>query len=176
MSASDTTPTAAQERTTTDSSGDARRMSVAEEPEPLRYTGHLIRRAQQLHVALWMSEVSRDVSSVQFAALAVLHRCPGISQRQLGSELDLDRSTIADVVSRMVSRGVIARDQDAADRRRKVLTLTADGEAELEDLRPHVEKVERSLTEALTRDERDSLRALLRAVLTHGTANGWLST
>ncbi len=167
MSASDTP----HERT----AGDARPTPVDEEPEPLRYTGHLVRRAQQLHVALWMRDVSREVSSVQFAALAVLDRCPGISQRRLGIELDLDRSTIADVVSRMVSRGVIAREQDTADRRRKVLTLTADGRAELSDLRPRVEQVEQGLTEALSGDERDTLRTLLRTVLAHGSDSGLIS-
>ena len=53
-------------------------MSVdPEESEPLRYTGHLLRRAQQVHLAVWQREVSNEVTSVQFAALAVLDRVGG---------------------------------------------------------------------------------------------------
>ncbi|MGH2890522.1 MAG: MarR family transcriptional regulator, partial [Solirubrobacteraceae bacterium] len=75
--------------------------------EPLRHTGHLLRRAQQLHVAVWLRDVCADTTSVQYAALTVLDQHPRSSQRELGRVLDLDRSTIADLVARMVRRGLI---------------------------------------------------------------------
>lgn len=146
------------------------------EPEPLRYTGHLLRRAQQLHATLWIRMVSHEVTSVQFAALAVLERRPGISQRDLGGELDLDRSTIADMVTRMARRGVVTREQSASDRRRNTLSLTPEGRAELTQLRPGVQEVEAALTTALSADERATLRSLLRILLVHGSQQGLLST
>ena len=75
------------------------------------FTGSLVRRAQQRHVAVWLSEVSAEVTSVQYAALEILHKTPGVNQRQLGDELDVDRSTIADLVARMVRNGLIERSQ-----------------------------------------------------------------
>lgn len=78
--------------------------------EPLRHTGHLLRRAQQLHVAIWLRDVSAETTSVQFAALTVLDQRPRASQRDLGHVLDLDRSTIADLVA--------AHDPARADRTR----------------------------------------------------------
>jgi len=139
---------------------------IMDEPEPLTYTGFLIRRAQQAHGATWAREVSVEVSSVQYGVLAVLARRPGASQRELGDELDLDRSTIADLVSRLESRGLIARERSAGDRRRNHLRLTRIGAEELERLRPHVAQVEHLLTDGLTELERDELRRLLRIVLT----------
>lgn len=53
-------------------------MSSAETPEPLRYTGHLLRRAQQVHLVVWQREVPPEATSVQFAALSVLDRLPGV--------------------------------------------------------------------------------------------------
>ena len=47
--------------------------------EPFHFTGFLIRRAQQAHVAAWQREVSADISSVQFGVLSVLARTPGAS-------------------------------------------------------------------------------------------------
>ncbi len=138
------------------------------------HTGHLLRRAQQLHLALWNREVSLDVSSVQFAALSVLERRPGIGQVDLGAELDLDRSTIADLVERMTRNGLVAREQSTEDRRRKVLTLTPRGRATVAELRPRVDRVEELLTEGLGASESEALRRALLAMLAHGVEQGAL--
>lgn len=137
--------------------------------EPLRHTGHLLRRAQQLHVAVWLHDVCSETTSVQFAALTALDRHPGSSQRELGLVLDLDRSTIADLVGRMVRRGLIARERDQDDRRKNVLQLTSAGRDELARLRPRVEAIEPILTAGLGPGERDELRRLLyRMLQAHG--------
>lgn len=130
-----------------------------------RYTGSLVRRAQQRHLAVWLSEVSTDVTSVQYAALVALQQTPGVNQRQLGDELDVDRSTIADLVARMVRNGLIERTNDAVDKRSYVLFLTAAGRKQLATLRPRVESVERILTAALTPQESSELRRLLAVML-----------
>jgi DNA-binding MarR family transcriptional regulator len=130
-----------------------------------RYTGSLVRRAQQRHMAVWLSEVSAEVTSVQYAVLVMLKQMPGINQRQLGDELDLDRSTIADLVARMVRNGLIERTDDPADKRSYVLFLTTAGRKQLATLRPRVEGVERILTAALTPQESSELRRLLSVLL-----------
>lgn len=135
-------------------------------PEALsKFTGSLVRRAQQRHVAVWLSEVSAEITSVQYAALEILQRTPGVNQRQLGDELDVDRSTIADLVARMVRNGLIERSDDPADKRSYVLSLTASGKKQLATLRPRVEDVERILTARLTPRECLELRRLLLALL-----------
>jgi len=135
-------------------------------PEPHAYTGFLFRRAQQSHVAAWQRNVSATISSVQYGVLSVLARVPGASQRQLGDELDLDRSTIAEIVGRLERRGLIERVRDLDDRRRNALRLSALGESELERLHPAVDAVEHILTDALDAKERAELRRLLALVLT----------
>jgi DNA-binding MarR family transcriptional regulator len=150
-------------------------MPVNLDAEPLRHTGHLLRRAQQLHVAVWLRDVCSETTSVQFAALTVLDQRPGASQRDLGRALDLDRSTIADLVARMVRRGLIERERDEGDRRRNVLQLTIPGRDELGRLRPRVEAIEPILTGGLSPSERDQLRRLLYRALEHAAAQGMLS-
>jgi MarR family transcriptional regulator, temperature-dependent positive regulator of motility len=119
-------------------------------PEALsKFTGSLVRRAQQRHVAVWLSEVSAEVTSVQYAALEILHKTP----------------TIADLVARMVRNGLIERSDDPVDKRSYVLFLTADGKKQLATLRPRVEEVERILTARLTQRECLELRRLLLALL-----------
>ncbi|WP_022884462.1 MarR family winged helix-turn-helix transcriptional regulator [Glaciibacter superstes] len=138
------------------------------------HTGHLLRRAQQLHLALWNREVSSEVSSVQFTALSVLQRRPGISQVDLGHELDLDRSTIADLVERMIRNELIDRVQSTKDRRRKVLTLTPLGDSTVRALRPAVDRVEVLLTESLDSRASAVLCSTLLTMLAHGVEQGAL--
>jgi len=135
-------------------------------PEALsKFTGSLVRRAQQRHVAVWLSEVSADITSVQYAALEILQKTPGINQRQLGDELDVDRSTIADLTARMVRNGLIERSDDPDDKRSYVLFLTTAGKKQLAILRPRVEEVERILTAKLSQRESGELKRLLAALL-----------
>lgn len=130
-----------------------------------RYTGSLVRRAQQRHLAVWLSEVSAEITSVQYAALVALQQTPGVNQRQLGDELDVDRSTIADLVGRMVRNDLIERTDDPVDKRGYVLSLTTAGRKQLATLRPSVERVERVLTATLTPQEGSELRRLLAILL-----------
>lgn len=102
---------------------------------------------------------------MQYAALAVLERMPGASQSELGAALDLDRSTIADIVSRLERRGVIERSSHESDRRRYSLRLTAAGLAEVDQLRPLVAEANAKLTEALSAGELATLRMLLKRIL-----------
>ena len=129
------------------------------------HTGSLIRRAQQRHVAIWMREVSTDVTSVQYAVLLVLEQRPGVSQRELGDELDLDRSTIAELAARMVRNGLVERISDPQDKRRNTLFLTTTGRELLAELKPRVGNVERVLTQQLSATERDTLRQLIDRLL-----------
>lgn len=111
---------------------------------------------------------------MQFTALAVLSQNPGISQADLGDELDLDRSTIADLVERMARKGLVARAQSSEDRRRKVLTITDAGERTLGELRPGVERVEELLREGLSPETGEAMRSAVLRMLEHGVRQGVL--
>lgn len=144
-------------------------------PAPEDYIGHLLRRAQQVHLAAWLRDVSTEITSVQFAALSVLARTPGVSQAELGAALDLDRSTIADVVRRMAARDLLTRVRSTEDTRRNVLDLTAHGLDVLDELRPRVEGLEPVLTAGLDTRETAELRRLLRTILAQAGEQGLLA-
>ena len=66
----------------------------------MQHPGHLMRRAVQVLNVLWNEEVSRTITSPQFATLNALYSEPDLDQRTLGHRVSLDRSTMAAVVSR----------------------------------------------------------------------------
>lgn len=139
--------------------------SAPPDPDLLAHTGHLIRRAQQVHQAAWTAHVSTTVTSVQYAVLHVVSREPGASQSRLGEVLGLDRSTIADLVVRMVRRGLLARTPSPDDRRRKSLEVTPLGAETLADLRPRVDAIEPIVTGHATAQDRAELHRLLLRIV-----------
>ncbi|MBD7919333.1 winged helix-turn-helix transcriptional regulator [Cellulomonas sp. Sa3CUA2] len=134
------------------------------------HTGYLVRRTQQAHLAAWAQEVGARLTNVQFGVLNVLRTRGEASQRDLCDDLDLDRSTIAGLVARLEARELVARVRAEADRRRNVVRLTDEGLAVLAELVPAAARVDDVLTSALTRQERETLQALLTKILVEGRA------
>jgi MarR family transcriptional regulator, lower aerobic nicotinate degradation pathway regulator len=72
--------------------------------------GHLIRRLQQIAVAIFMEETAEfDVTPVQYSALLAVRNHPGIDQTSLMKTIAFDRSTIGDVVKRLENKRLIRR-------------------------------------------------------------------
>lgn len=127
--------------------------------------GHLIRRLNQISVALFaarMAEVGIDLTPVQFAALAGVRDHPGIDQATLAGLIAYDRVTIGGVVDRLVAKGLLSREVSPRDRRARVLALSVAGEAVLVEAAPAVEAVQRDLLAGLPVADRDGFVALLR--------------
>ena len=86
--------------------------------------GHLIRRLQQISLALFMDETKGfDVTPVQYSAILAIRLHPGIDQTALCNIVAIDRSTIGDVVGRLERKKLIRRMPGAQDRRTKLLTI-----------------------------------------------------
>ncbi|MEU5952693.1 MarR family transcriptional regulator [Streptomyces sp. NPDC047525] len=91
------------------------------------HPGHLARRLQQAHYLLWNTMVSEEITSPQFAVLNALVAEPGLDQRTVGERVGLDRSTIAEVISRLMRRELLDKVRDPQDGRRYLLHLTDEG-------------------------------------------------
>lgn len=130
-----------------------------------RHPGHLIRRAQQVHYWLWNAEVSPDVTSPQFACLYALRAEKNIDQKTLGERVSLDRSTVAEVVNRLTTRGLVQRFRDPRDGRRNLLRLSPSGLRTTERLIPRAARMNRLLISALSDCEREELLRMLNLVV-----------
>lgn len=90
--------------------------------------GHLIRRLQQIAVAIFMSETDGfNMTPVQYSALLAVEMYPGVDQATLANIIAFDRTTIGKVVSRLESKRWIKRVSSTDDRRSKCLTITPAG-------------------------------------------------
>ncbi len=127
--------------------------------------GHLIRRLQQIAVAVFHTEVDAvgfDMTPVQFAALVRVAENPGIDQITLAGLIAYDRTTIAGVVDRLVQKGFLSRAVSEKDRRAKVLHMTDAGTDALSRLGPAVEKAQQVMLSGLDHQEADDFMRLLQ--------------
>lgn len=98
-----------------------------------RTPGHLLRRAQQRAIDLFVQAVGENgLRPPQFAVLVTVYQNPGLNQTHLVDKTGIDRSTIAEMIDRMVARGYIERKRDAADQRVNTLWPTVAGIAALD--------------------------------------------
>lgn len=135
--------------------------------------GHLIRRLQQISVSVFsdrMRALGHDLTSPQFATLAVLAAAPGIDQATLADMIAHDRPTIGGVVERLEAKGLVTRHRNPTDRRARVLALTDAGEALLAALLPAVRAIQPDLLPGLTPAERAEFTRLAAKVATAGNA------
>jgi DNA-binding MarR family transcriptional regulator len=128
------------------------------------HPGHLARRLQQAHALLWGAMVSEETTSPQFAVLNALEEKPDIDQRTLSEHVHLDRSTIADLVARLVRRELVARVRDPLDGRRNVLKLTDEGRRVHKRLVTRTSRMNRVFLAPLEPDEQEQLLRLIGRV------------
>ena len=129
--------------------------------------GHLIRRAHQLAVAIFMEETGDfDITPVQFAILNALIDDPGEDQVTLAAKVAFDAATFGSVIGRLESKRWVRREADAQDRRRKLLWVTAEGEDAALAMKRAVAKVQTRLMGPLDTAERLQLTALLDKLVT----------
>ena len=92
--------------------------------------GHLIRRAQQIAVAIFIEECAAfDLTPVQYAAMVAIEEQAGIDATRLSAQIAFDRSTLGNVLERLEARGFVQRYSSPEDKRVKLLKLTPEGRA-----------------------------------------------
>nr|WP_246345629.1 MarR family transcriptional regulator [Conexibacter arvalis] len=100
-----------------------------------------------------------------YSVLLALRESGPASQAALGRRLGIDRKDMAAVVAALEGDGSVARRRDAGDRRRNVVTITADGERTLAQLDDGIAAAQEELLSPLTATERKELTRLLERVV-----------
>jgi MarR family transcriptional regulator, lower aerobic nicotinate degradation pathway regulator len=127
--------------------------------------GHVLRRAHQRHVAIFIDALGEyGPTPTQFAALVKLMDVGEASQNLLGRLTAMDRATVKGVVSRLVERGLVERAPDPADQRRIVLRLSAKGHDAVIGLLDKARRATEATLSSLSEGERKRLVALLRKI------------
>ena len=125
--------------------------------------GHLLRRCQQRAVEIFMDETgAARVTPRQFAILLTLTNRPGITQTELVDETGIDRSTVGDMIDRLVRRGLVRRRRSGRDQRANTLVVLPAGLTLLRETMPAVERAQERIMSPLAPAMRQDFLAALR--------------
>jgi DNA-binding MarR family transcriptional regulator len=125
--------------------------------------GHLLRRCQQRAVDIFMEAVApARITPRQFAILATLARNPGLTQTELVAETGIDRSTVGDMIDRLVRRGLVRRQRSGSDQRANTLVILPAGKAILKRVHPAVDRAQQRIIAPVPPAQRENVLAALR--------------
>jgi DNA-binding MarR family transcriptional regulator len=130
-----------------------------------RSPSHLLHRALQLALDIYAEETGPDaVTQRQFAVLSSVAAHEGLTQTDLVKATGIDRSTLADLVARMIGKSLLARQRSTSDARANTVSLTAEGRAALGDAAPKVAAADERILELLPARKRDAFLGVLRDI------------
>jgi len=131
-----------------------------------RSPSHLLHRAGQCAAEIFHAEMKDgDLTPRQLAVLVTVANNEGVSQTGLVERTGIDRSTLADIVSRMLKKGLLQRRRTKEDARAYAVKLTEEGRRILRSSDPLAKKVDERILEALPSKQREQFIGLLLSIV-----------
>jgi DNA-binding MarR family transcriptional regulator len=145
----------------------------ASRPPPL--PAELLAKSGFLLVRLAMSFKSRVLAEVEaagfsqyhYSVLVILDEQARKTQATIADALDMDPSQLVGVLDGLERKGLVSRQRDQDDRRRHVVSLTAQGRKQLVRLRSMIDRLEDEMFAPLSAAERKAFHDLLVRLADH---------
>jgi DNA-binding MarR family transcriptional regulator len=139
---------------------------VAGGPSFLDSTWYLLARAGSLAYQRWAAMITDfDLSPTQYKVLMTLGESGALCQQRLAELIDVDARNCVPIVESLVERGLIEREVDPVDRRRRLLDLSPAGRGVAEGLASVGTEIEREILRPMPRADQARLRHMLTAML-----------
>ena len=126
--------------------------------------GHILRRANQRHAAIFSKNIVDNLTPTRFAALAMLLERGTLSQNELGRLTAMDVATIKGVVDRLAKKDLLSIRPDPGDARRNLIELTAAGRDVIIRAIPVAFEISKKTVAPLNAQEQDTLMKLLERI------------
>ncbi len=126
--------------------------------------GFNLRLAQDASFRRFAKETGQSrLTPGRFAAMAVIHENPGLTQADLGRAIARDKSSVTPLIRNLLRDGLVTRSVSTTDKRRNSLQLTKAGEGTLQALLVHAREHDRTL-DAIVGAHKPLFIALLKKI------------
>jgi len=127
---------------------------------------HLLHRAGQRADELFTTTMGdNELTPRQFAVLKTVAAMENPSQTLLVQQTGIDRSTIADIVRRLIKKGLLQRRRTSHDARMYAVKLTASGRDLLDSAEPAAKFTEEQLFGVLPERQRSAIIDALSTIV-----------
>jgi DNA-binding MarR family transcriptional regulator len=128
-----------------------------------RSPSHLLHRALQLALDIYAEETGTGaLTQRQFAVLSAVMAKEGCTQSELVRATGIDRSTLAELVARLIGKDLLARERSTLDARANTVRLTDAGRAAVQDAGPKVAQADARIMALVPGAKRDAFLKTLR--------------
>lgn len=126
---------------------------------------HLMHRVLQIALDIYNDTAGEGaLTQRQYAVLTALDGIDGLTQSDLVKATGIDRSTLADLVARMLAKDLLKRERSLTDGRANLVSIAPAGRTALDDAQPRVLAADERILSLLSPPKRDSFVKLLRKI------------
>src|SRR5471030_2321699 len=134
---------------------------------------HLLHRALQLALDFHAEAAGpATITQRQFTVLAAAGAADGGTQNDLVRATGIDRSTLADLVARMIAKGLLERERSATDARANTVRVSQAGKQALAEGGKPAQRTDSRLLDLLPPKKRDSFVKTLTTLAAAADATG----
>ena len=106
---------------------------------------HLLHRASHKADGVFLQTAGTSITPRQFVILAAVAENPGLTQNAIVEYTGIDRSSVAELVQKLVKRRLVQRRRTKKDARAYAVRLTVDGNEALLRLLPAAREADRAI-------------------------------
>jgi DNA-binding MarR family transcriptional regulator len=116
-----------------------------------------------------------DLTKQQYTVLVAVEQNEGVSQTDLVALTGIDRSTLAEMIRRMIEKGLLSRERTESDQRANAVRLATGGRKALRGARTANDRVERALLSAIPASDRAKFSRMLSSIVAAAEAGDTFS-
>ena len=130
---------------------------------------HLLHRAGQRAADIFAEEAKKGgLTPRQYAVLTAVSLEEGLPQAELVARTGIDRSTLADIVARLLGRGLIQRRRAKEDGRAYAIKLSAKGTRALSKAQPAAKAADSQLLAGMSATKQNEFLQTLSRIVAAG--------
>ncbi|MBY7141965.1 MarR family transcriptional regulator [Virgibacillus sp. NKC19-3] len=121
--------------------------------------GYLLSKIAQDMAESFTKELAHyEISSRDYGILSAIYNNENLTQKGIGFELQIDRTTMVQLIDNLESKNLLKRVSNPADRRANLIRITEKGRAILEERWEALERCEKDVIHQMTVHQKKAIK------------------